>query len=106
MVSGNININQRLDEHGTSQRTRDQYLSEGLAYYQARKFQLALTSCQKAIQLDSNYARAFHGKGLALTELKQYQEAIVAFQQSIFIHPQKCQSLRRSWQGLLRTETI
>src|SRR5947209_3324422 len=86
MASGNII--QQLDKHVAPQRTKEQYLSEGLAYYQAKKFQLALVACKQAIQLDSNYARAFHVKGLALRELKQYEEAIIAFRQALFIHPQ------------------
>src|SRR5947209_11488123 len=88
MASGNINIIHHLAERGTSQRTKEQYLSEGIAYYQAKQYQLALVACKQAIQLDSNYARAFHGKGLALWELTQYEEAIIAFRQALFIHPQ------------------
>ena len=105
MASGNNSISQHLQAGVTSQKSKELYLSEGIAFYEARQYQLALTACEQAIQLDSNYARAFHGKGLALIGLGRYAEAILAYQQSIRLHPQTS-GLCRSRMRLLRTETL
>ena len=47
MASGNNSISQHLQAGVTSQKSKELYLSEGIAFYEARQYQLALTACSK-----------------------------------------------------------
>ena len=78
MATGSNYIDLHVNEVGKSQKSKEQYLSEGIAYYKAKQYQLALEACERAIQLDCTYARAFHGKGLALAGLGRNAEAVKA----------------------------
>jgi len=80
-------IERHVNEVGNSQKSKEQYLSEGIAYDKAKQYQLALEACEQAIQLDCNYARAFHGKGLALAGLGRNAEVVKAYQQAIRLDP-------------------
>src|SRR5437660_7478247 len=75
MATGSNYIERRVNEVGNSQKSKEQYLSEGIAYYKVKQYQLAIEACEQAIQLDCNYARAFHGKGLALAGLGRMQRS-------------------------------
>ena len=70
-----------------SQKTKEEWLAEGNAYYDARQFQEALSAYEQAISLDPNYAPAYVGKGIALRNLKRYEEALLANERAIQLDP-------------------
>src|SRR5437762_2630231 len=63
-------IERHVNEVGNSQKSKEQYLSEGIAYDKAKQYQLALEACEQAIQLDLCYG-----------------ESIVAYEQAILFNP-------------------
>ncbi len=62
-------------------------IEQALRYYKDEQFDIVIGICNRAIQLDPNCARAFHGKGLALIKLSRLQEALEAFDQVIQLNP-------------------
>jgi len=47
----------------------------------------ALPIYEQAIHLNPNYALAYHNKGVALYNLRHYQEALAAYEQAIHLDP-------------------
>jgi tetratricopeptide (TPR) repeat protein len=56
--------------------------SMGLGQYQE-----ALSSAERAININANMAEAWNNKGVSLWHLQKYQDALDALQKSIKIHP-------------------
>jgi len=48
----------------------------------------ARSSLEEALKLSPNYAKAWYQKGIALTGLKEYEEAIVAFDTALSVYPE------------------
>lgn len=63
-------------------RTKEQWLDQAIEEYEAGKYKSALAACKCAIQIDSTYARAFHGEGLILEKLGRYPEALSSFRRA------------------------
>ncbi len=70
-----------------SKKSKEQYLNEGINYFQSHQFDEALFSCEQAIQLDPRFFLAFYGKALALYRLERYEKALASFEQVIKIEP-------------------
>merc|ERR1719420_823403 len=51
------------------------------------KAQEALKDCNKALEVNPRYMKAWHRKGKALCELNQHEEAIIAFQKAMALSP-------------------
>ncbi len=62
-----------------TQKTKEQWLDEGTALYNLKRYDEALAAYEQAIRLDPNYAFAYYGKGLALDKLGQSKEARQAY---------------------------
>ena len=58
-------------------------LSDGVSFYRNDLFQDAITSFDKALQLDPNYVDAMYYKGLALGKLKRWDEAVESLKRTI-----------------------
>jgi tetratricopeptide (TPR) repeat protein len=69
------------------QKTKEQWLNEGIALYDLKRYDEALVAYEQAIRLDPNFAIAYYGKGVALRNLKRYDEAIAAYEQAIRLDP-------------------
>jgi tetratricopeptide (TPR) repeat protein len=69
------------------QKTKEQWLNEGTALYNLKRYDEAIAAYEQAIRLGPNYASAYYGKGLALYNLKHYDEAIAAYEQAIRLDP-------------------
>ncbi|GCF08374.1 tetratricopeptide repeat protein [Dictyobacter arantiisoli] len=67
--------------------TKEQWLKKGITHYENLQYKEALEACEQAIQIDPAYARAYHGKGLALTQMKAYEEAKRAYEQANRLAP-------------------
>lgn len=51
------------------------------------RFKEAETDCTTALQLDPEYVKAYHRRGLALKELNQLKEALENFQKALDLDP-------------------
>lgn len=55
--------------------------------YDLQRYQEALNTYEQAVEIRSDYADAWNGKGKAFYELKKYQEALIAYDKSIQLQP-------------------
>jgi tetratricopeptide (TPR) repeat protein len=69
------------------QKTKEQWLNEGVDLYNLKRYDEALAAYEQAIRLDPNYALAYYNKGNALYDLKRYDEALAAYEQAIRLDP-------------------
>jgi tetratricopeptide (TPR) repeat protein len=69
------------------QKTKEQWLTESFAHYEARRYEEARKACEHALQLDPKFAYAHNTKGLAFYSLKRYTEALNALEQAIQFSP-------------------
>lgn len=70
-----------------SEKTKEQWVIEGIAYYKAKSYTRALLTCEQVIQLDPNDALGYYNKGLTLAKLKRYEEALDAYDHAIRLDP-------------------
>ncbi len=68
-------------------KTKEEWFDEAYALNELGNYNEALISCNYAIQLDHNYALAYHEKSYTLNELKRYNEALVACDRAIQLNP-------------------
>ena len=57
------------------QKSAQEWLKEGIALNELKRYEEAIVAYDQAIRLDPNYARAYINKGLALDQLGRGQEA-------------------------------
>lgn len=57
------------------------------AYNSQKQYEVAISSCNKVIEIDSNYAQAYSYRGYAYLKLKKYDQAIADFTKDIEIIP-------------------
>jgi len=68
-----------------------EWVKEAVRYYKAECYTECLEACEEAIQLNPDCARAYHGKGLALTQRGRYEDALVAYQKVFQLLPENAQ---------------
>jgi len=68
-------------------KTKEQWVEEGNALSDLKRYEEALAAYEQAIRLDPNYAKAYYNIGVALYDLKRYEEALAAFEQAIRLDP-------------------
>jgi tetratricopeptide (TPR) repeat protein len=51
------------------------------------RYEEALESCERAIELQPDYASAWNNKGIVLNELGRYEEALEAYDRIIELQP-------------------
>jgi tetratricopeptide (TPR) repeat protein len=73
----------------------EQWLSEANARYKANHYEEALATYERVVELDSDNANAYLGKGDVLYNLKRNQEALVAYQHAIQLNPNNAAAFRR-----------
>ena len=69
------------------QKTKEQWIDEGNALEDLKRYDEALAAYEQAIRLDPNYALAYNNTGNALEDLKRYEEALAAYDQAIRLNP-------------------
>ncbi len=69
------------------QKTKEQWIDEGIALRDLKRYEEAIAAYDQAIRLDPNYATAYINKGNALNNLKRSEEAIAAYDQAIRLNP-------------------
>ena len=65
------------------QKTKEQWLEEGNALEDLKRYDQSLAAYEQAIRLDPNYAPAYLGKGNVLDYLQRYDQALAAYEQAI-----------------------
>jgi len=63
-------------------------LQKGLDLYDQCEYNESIQACDKAIELNPNYAEALNCKGIALFKNSMYNESLDAFNRAIQIDPQ------------------
>jgi len=66
---------------------KEQWLRKATIYNQTGYYGKTLRACERAIQIDHNYSKAYSGKSLALCHLERYEEALLASGQAIRLNP-------------------
>ena len=64
------------------------WIKEGIGHYNAERYKECIDACERAIQIDPDCARAYHGKGLALAQQKRCEEALIAYQKASHLAPE------------------
>jgi tetratricopeptide (TPR) repeat protein len=72
-----------MQRDGNSQKGKEDWLHEALNHYAVEHYEETLVACEQALLLDTKYARAHHGKGLALMSLGRYEEAVTSLNQTL-----------------------
>src|SRR2546423_1306589 len=73
--------------NGFDDKTKEQWIEEGITHYKAQRYKKALVACERAIQLDPTYARVHHGRGLTFFRLKYYGDALKSYEQACQLDP-------------------
>ena len=61
--------------------------NQGNTLIQLQRYEEALATYEKAIDIKPDYPQALYGQGKALFQLKKYQESLIAYDQAIQIQP-------------------
>src|SRR5207248_7190709 len=94
MAYGSVSNNTRDGMSYLFQKTKEQWLVEGDAHYQVKRFEEALEAYENVLLLDPNDAAVYNHKGFALLKLRRNEEAFDAFSKAraayefaIYLHP-------------------
>lgn len=81
-------IPQRVSVASAPQKTKKQWIDEGLAFfYTVSRCNDALFAFEQALRIDPNDAVACFGKGCALWDLRCYEEARIIYEQAFLLVP-------------------
>ena len=76
--------------------TAEDYYREGKRLFEAEEYEGAVVVCQRAIELDPDYAAPWNGLGNVYNSLKDYDKAIEAYRKAIEVDP----DYAYPWSGL------
>lgn len=68
-------------------------LNKAACYLREKRFQIAIESCQKALQLDTTNEKGLYRMGQAYLGLGNYQNAIKYFKKVIEINPENKEAI-------------
>jgi tetratricopeptide (TPR) repeat protein len=68
------------------------FFSRGISLLRLGRFDDALASCDRAVELDPNHAEAFNLRGNVLVALKRVDEALASFNRAIEINPARAEA--------------
>ena len=63
------------------------YILRGVSYFYIKQFQKALSDCNKAIELKSDYAEAYNNRGIIWFYKRNYDNAISDYNKAIELNP-------------------
>ena len=78
---------QRYKPRPVPQKTKEQCVDDGIAFYDAGKYKEAIEAYNNAIRLDPNYAIAYNNRGNTYDDLKEYAKAIEDYNRAIDLNP-------------------
>lgn len=76
-----------LKGNSMQEKTKDQWVSQGIAYLHQRLPEKALVACLYARQIDPLYSRAHHGLGIIFDQLGLYIDAQSSYEKAIQLDP-------------------
>lgn len=76
-----------FSNYALSQSSAEMYYSLGQKYMEQGKFNLAVLSFKKAIELSPNWAEAYNSLGMAYYQLFEFDDAIKQFDKAIELNP-------------------
>ena len=79
--------NSKMDAVEKPNLSEEEWLMHAIELYNAQSYKEALQACDNAIQLNSASSRAYHGRGLIFTVLKEYGMAVNCYQQACELAP-------------------
>jgi tetratricopeptide (TPR) repeat protein len=82
----------------TPHKTKEQWLNEGENHFALKQYEQAIADYDRAIQLDPQYAQAYHKRAFAHFALKQYEQAIADYDHAIQLDP------KNRWVKLVREQ--
>src|SRR5581483_2956970 len=71
----------------TPQKSAQEWLKEGNALKNLKRYEEAIAAYNQAIRLDPTNALAYHNKGDILDDLKRHEEAITVLDQALRLNP-------------------
>ncbi|HRZ87239.1 MAG TPA: tetratricopeptide repeat protein, partial [bacterium] len=77
----------KLTEKKQARRAEAQLYNKGVDAFDSGNFAQAASYYRQALKANSSYYEAYNGLGLALTQLKEYEDAIDAFESALDINP-------------------
>ncbi|HVB25831.1 MAG TPA: tetratricopeptide repeat protein [Ktedonobacteraceae bacterium] len=69
-------------------KSKEHYVEDAINFYKGKRYEDALKACDCAIHIDALYGRAYHGRGLILTQQKRYKDALNDYQKSCQLAPE------------------
>jgi serine/threonine protein kinase len=82
-----ISTRRRADTLTFADKTKEQYLNEGIQLYTIGRYREALAVFEQALRLDPHFGEALFCKGNALYFLKRYEDALLTYEQAIRLDP-------------------
>jgi tetratricopeptide (TPR) repeat protein len=76
----------------TPHKTKEQWLNEGDSHFASMQYEQAIADYDRALQLDPQYAEAYHKRALAYFALNKYEQAIVDYDRALQLDPQNAQA--------------
>jgi len=69
-------------------KTKEQWVSEGIAFYKAGKYKAAIEAYDNAIRIDPDYAVAYNNRGNTYNDLKDYEKGKEDCSRAIELNPE------------------
>jgi tetratricopeptide (TPR) repeat protein len=88
-------ISRVIKDQMISPKTTEDWLEEGIALYELKRYEEALTAYEQAVRLDPNFAEPYSSKGALLCELKRYREALASCEEAIRLDPKNAQAYHK-----------
>ncbi len=88
-VLTNLDILQKIAEQEEFNNDWSIYYLLGYAYGELKEYNKAITTYQKAIEINPKNDDAYNNMGITYGNLKEYDKALTAYQKAIEINPQK-----------------
>ena len=73
--------------HTACDKTKDEYIKQGVANFKSEKYDQAIKDFSQAIKLDPNNAEYYYKRGITYGNLNQHHKAIEDFNQAVRLNP-------------------
>ncbi|WP_445248394.1 O-linked N-acetylglucosamine transferase family protein [Microcoleus sp. OTE_8_concoct_300] len=82
------------------------WMNLGIIYYQTERYQAAIDTLAKSLELDPSKSMVYYSLGLALEKASHYQQAIEAYRQTIDLNPKHIDAYNNLGNVLLKIGQI